>query len=98
MTRRMNEFLEIDESNGREVIRCKKCQYEFSSITENYKRYAKSTESQLNKAGPKYFFRPSKNFVLREYYCPSCAVLLDVEMVEKHEEPVWNIQLKPQAN
>jgi len=98
MARRMNEYLEVEVSGGQEVIRCKKCQHELGPITENFKKYAVMTESPLSKAGPEYFFRPSENFVLREYYCPKCAILFDVEMVSKEEDaPIWNIQLKPKV-
>lgn len=94
MTRRMTEYLEIDNSSGKEIIQCNKCKYVFCPVTENYKNFALASENPLSKAGPEYFYRPSDRFVLREFYCPRCATLLDVEMVLKGLPPVWNIQLK----
>lgn len=97
MKRRMSEYLEIDDSSGREMIQCGKCKHVFGPVTENYKTHAVMSEYPLDKAGPAYFYRPSERFVLREFYCPGCATMLDVEMVLKDLPPVWNIQLKPKG-
>lgn len=98
MVRRMSEYLEVDDSSGKEMIRCSKCQHVFCPLTENYKNYALMSNNPLSKAGPEYYYRPSDRFVLREYYCPECVVMLDVEMVSKEvDAPIWNIQLKPKG-
>jgi len=97
MARRMNEYLEIDDSSGKEMIQCGKCKYLFCPVTENYKAHAILTENPLDKAGPGDFYRRSERFILREFYCPKCATMLDVEMVLKGDPLIWNIQLKPRA-
>jgi acetone carboxylase gamma subunit len=93
--RRMNEYLEIDDTSGQEMIQCNKCKNVFCPVTENFKDFALVSENSLDKAGPGTFFRPSERFTLREFYCPKCAVLLDVEIALKEDPPIWNIQLKP---
>ena len=97
MRRRMNEYLEIDDTSGKEMIQCARCKHVFCPVTENFKNSAIASENSLDKAGPTAFFRPSERFTLREFYCPECAVLLDVEISMKEEPPVWNIQLKPKV-
>ena len=98
MARRMSEYLEIDEdSSGKETIQCAKCKYVFCPLTQNYKNYAIFGEYPLDRAGPAVFYPPSQRFILREFYCPECGTMLDVEMVLKDEPPLWNIQLKPKS-
>lgn len=97
MERRMNEYLEIDDTSGQEMIQCRKCKHVFCPVTENFKNSTLVSENSLDKAGPATFYRPSDRFILREFYCPKCAGLLDVEMALKEDPPIWNIQLKPRS-
>ena len=93
MTRPIGEYLEVEEVTGKQIIRCKKCGQEFCAATENYKNFVLMAEKPLASAGG---LRPSGGpFVLREFYCPTCATMLDVEMVLKDQPIIWDIQLKP---
>lgn len=93
MAQRISESLELVEQNGKSQIKCSKCKQVLCTAEENYKLSAVYAEFPLSKAGPKYFFRPSDKFILREYYCPSCGILFEVEMLPKGMQPVWNIEM-----
>lgn len=94
----MNEYLKVEEDDtGRETILCAKCEYAFGPLEENYKKHAIFKEYPLDRAGPSAFYPPSERFILREFYCPNCATMVDVEMVLKGAPPIWNIQLKPKS-
>jgi acetone carboxylase gamma subunit len=51
----------------------------------------------ISKAQPAFlasYAIKSDTFVMREYYCPSCAVLFEVDMVQKDEPQIHSIELK----
>lgn len=64
------------------VIKCD-CGHEFCDYRDNWKLhaliYVRDTEEALNEIYPK-LMAPDPNWqVFREYYCPSCGTLLEVE-------------------
>jgi acetone carboxylase gamma subunit len=92
MTKRMGEYLVIDDVSGKPMVRCRKCEYVFCSPKENYKNYCLVSENPLTKAGPQY--AKTERFILREFYCPKCATMLDVEMCLKDSPFVFDAQLR----
>ncbi len=81
MGRRIAEYLQIEDASGQRVIRCAKCAHVLCPSTDNYKDYALMSERPPTVAGPRH--HQSEQFVLREFYCPGCATMLDVEMCLK---------------
>ncbi|MDO8785635.1 MAG: hydantoinase B/oxoprolinase family protein, partial [Syntrophales bacterium] len=71
------EYLIIDEDGK---ICCRKCNHFFCDHKENYKEYALRAEVTPSTIGP---MRPDDTewCAYREFYCPGCAVLLDVDVV-----------------
>lgn len=92
MNKRVNEYLRIDEIGGQKVIKCAKCQYAFCAATQNYKEHALMKESSPAEAGT--FYKDSKRFVFREFYCPQCATLFDVEVRLKGQPFLWDSHLE----
>ena len=92
MTMRMGEYLVVDASGKKPIIRCRKCEHPFCPATENYKNYCRVSENPLTKAGSGY--AKTKRFILREFYCPKCATMLVVEMCLKDEPFVFDAQLR----
>jgi len=92
MRQRINEYLVIDDSSGEAKVECTKCHHVFCSAKENYKDYALMSENPLTKAGQNY--AKTDRFILREFYCPGCATMLDVEMCLKGSPFIWDVQLK----
>jgi acetone carboxylase gamma subunit len=78
MEQRISEYLEIQDVSGQRVIQCTKCKYVFCPATDNYKDWALVNELPPTQAGP--IHHETDQFVLREFYCPGCATMLEVEM------------------
>jgi acetone carboxylase gamma subunit len=50
-------------------------------------------EAPISKCEPDYLAFKTNKFVLREYYCPKCGVMFEVDMVEKSEPQIHSVQL-----
>lgn len=80
---RIFESLKIVKAEGKpSVFVCAECEYVLCPVADNYKRYALKHDSPQSKGQPSYL-RPSDQFVLREYYCPNCGTLLEVDLLSK---------------
>lgn len=86
---RMTEYLEI----AGDTVRCLKCGGLISPADRNYKEFVPSRERPLTVAGA--WRSPTKEFVLREFYCPGCGTMLDVEMTRRGDPVLWDVSLKP---
>ena len=92
MTQRVSEYLVISDSDGKKVISCRKCHYVFGEVTENCKNSALVKECSLAKSGA--LFRESERFIFREFYCPGCGTMFDVEVCLKGSPFIWDAYLK----
>ena len=91
---RIYDNLEVVKVEGREVYRCLKCGQVLGPITEDYKDFALKNEAPLSKCQPEYLGTKTDRFVLREYFCPGCGVMFEVDMVAREEKQVWSVKLK----
>lgn len=90
---RVFESLEVAGVKGKQVFRCAECGYIFGSVTENYKANTLKYDIPLSKKQPA-FLAASDLFVIREYYCPGCGVMLEVDVVLRDKpEDVPSIKL-----
>jgi len=80
----LQENLYIVEKNGRKIVKCI-CGHEFGDYKVNWKEnalvYERDTEEKLEEIYQGRRKPDNKWQVIREFYCPSCAVMLDVEPV-----------------
>lgn len=91
--------IDLLESRGRvRFIGCR-CGCMLSPADENYKDRVPELRRPIQ-----YLGRTSDphnvgagSFQLREYYCPSCAVLLSVDILEAGEPTVWELELMSAA-
>lgn len=84
---RMTEYLEIVDG----VVRCLTCAGPICPSHRNYKEWVPVRERPLTEAGA--WRAPTNKFVLREFYCPECATMFDVEMVHKGDPFLWDVSL-----
>ncbi len=74
----------VQKENGKRLIKCD-CGHEFCDYKENWKVHAnifvRDSEEKMNEVYPKLMSPDPEWQVLREFYCPSCATLLEVEAV-----------------
>lgn len=90
---RIHYYLDIDEN---QKIKCRKCGQVICHASENYKKHVPRSEVWPDELPGQ---RPNREDALTlyyEYYCPGCFTLLDVEVAEKGDPPLWDIQIKTQ--
>ena len=81
---KISEYIEIKDG----MIKCIKCDSIICSSNENFKLNVAIKEELLTKASP--LNKPTDKYLLREYYCPKCATMLEVEVVKKGEDIYWD--------
>ncbi|MFC1910740.1 acetone carboxylase subunit gamma [Chloroflexota bacterium] len=94
---RLLEYMETIEQNGDVKYKCSKCGHIIGSAREDYKSLVKKRTVPISKAQPAYladYAVKSNTFVMREYYCPKCGVMFEVDMVRKDEPQIRSIELK----
>ncbi len=92
--RPMGESLELVQAGVWAYVRCCRCRTVVSPAGENYKAHVPVGEYPLSRGGPQ--IAPNNDdgrFVLREFYCPGCWTLLDVETNMKGETFIWDVEL-----
>lgn len=87
MGKRVSEYVEIGRgSRGEEVYKCTRCGGELGLATNNFKEHVVMKEkAYADYVAAGVLVNPSDRFVIREFYCPHCAVCLDTESVLKGE-------------
>ena len=92
----INEFLEIANNDGKDIIRCTNCGHDLCAATENHKLHALLHEGPVQEAGPHVnpHHLGGDKFVLRCFYCPSCLVQINTEVALRGEPILWDVQLK----
>jgi N-methylhydantoinase B len=91
---RMNEYLSIVESKGKNAIQCR-CGYVLGPADQNYKEMLLVVESPARNVAPGIeVYGLAKEFVFREFCCPNCQVLVATEVARKDDPFVWDIQLQ----
>jgi len=94
MAMRVLENLEVVGAPGKKAFRCIRCGYMLGRVTENYRERLLRHEEPISKYQPIVLKHKMDWFVLREYYCPQCATMVEVEMVAKGEKETASILLK----
>lgn len=74
----LGEYLTLHPDAGKEQVCCRKCGYAFGPRESNFKGSALMSEYPLTRAAPGN--SRTKRFVIREFYCPGCATMLEVEV------------------
>ncbi len=78
--------------------RCAKCGFVYGPAEIDPKMGAKHRDRKLEDISPLNRFAASKDvFVVREFFCPSCAVLIDAQVVRPDDAvtPDMELSLKP---
>ena len=92
--REINETLRVVGSGAGAAIHCR-CGYRLGPAAENYKLHVLVREGPVQNAGP--WVDPQgiggDSFVCREFFCPDCATLLDVEIAQRGEPILWDVRL-----
>jgi N-methylhydantoinase B len=78
-------------------VACAHCGYVIGSAGKNYKLQLIRKDNDIRQANPlimdsKKFIDPEVQF--RQYFCPSCAVQVETDVILATSEPVWDKQLQ----
>ena len=80
------------------VTFCTECRTVVALDSENYKERCRFEELPLRTTNPYFLDGPTfldVEFMLRRYFCPSCAVLFDAEICQPGAEPFRDVTLMP---
>ncbi len=90
----MGESLEVVEIGGRRYVRCRHCGTITSLADDNYKEHLPTGEFPLRRGGPVTApYHDRGRFILREFYCPGCWNLIEVETNLKGEPSIRDVDL-----
>jgi N-methylhydantoinase B len=93
-SRLLNEYLEVVSTNEALFLRCRRCGTVLAPAEENYKLHLPVGEYPLSRGGPQVApYHSDDRFVLREFYCPGCWALLEVETNLKGEPFIQDVDL-----
>ena len=92
----LGEYLELVNAGHKSSIRCRKCGSELCKAEDNFKEFAPMAEYPLTRACPRN--SRTKRFVLREFYCPGCATMLDVEIALKGAPLLHSYRIYPKTS
>jgi acetone carboxylase gamma subunit len=89
----LHEHLYIVSKDGQRIVKCD-CGYEFGDYKINWKTKCRvrvrDTAESIGELYPKYMGCDPDWEELREYFCPGCITLLDVEAVPPGYPTVFN--------
>ncbi|MDO8211083.1 hydantoinase B/oxoprolinase family protein [Conexibacter sp. CPCC 206217] len=89
----IHEYLVVRDGQ----IACR-CGEQLCDANENYKLHSAVRVGETGTLGA-LFVEPREqvdaDVVLREYFCPGCAVRLDLEVALRTDPPVWDTQVDP---
>jgi acetone carboxylase gamma subunit len=89
----LHEHLYVVSKGGQRIVKCD-CGYEFGDYRENWKTKCRvrvrDTRESIEEIYMKYMGSNPEWEELREYYCPGCLTLLDVECAPPGYPTVFN--------
>jgi acetone carboxylase gamma subunit len=77
----LRENLEIVDATGLDWICCSKCQFQYCRADQNWREFCKIHLLPPANAGSLMFVLDGQ-YLLRQFYCPSCAVLVETDFVD----------------
>ena len=86
--RQLGEYLQVAGPEKGSFVQCTWCGREICSATANWKDEVVSRRVSVAESGP--WRRDSGLFFMRQFFCPSCATQLDVDVVYKDDPPLYD--------
>ena len=75
------------------IYRCVDCGHVLGPTSEDWKRYALVNLAPLSKAQPTELAIETDRFSLREFYCPNCGTMFEVQMLATGEPDVVTFKI-----
>lgn len=94
----IHEYLDLDPQTG--AIRCNECDHHICDADKNYKRHCAMESGPLADIGPGFetpsdLLNADHDVRFRQFYCPSCAVLIDHEIARAEDPILMDIDINP---
>src|SRR3990172_5941397 len=80
----LRENLEIVDSDGTEWICCSQCQFQYCRTQQDWREVCKVRLLPPSRAG-RLMSVLDGQYSMRQYYCPSCAALVDTDFVAEKQ-------------
>lgn len=91
----INESMKLVGRGDAALTVCR-CGHQLAPASQNYKEHVLLREGPVQAAGP--WVDPHNighdRFVCREFFCPACLTLLDVEIAQHGEPFLWDVRLR----
>ena len=85
--------------DGRAVWACQRCGTSLGSVDENFKDASARLDTDPHVLDPKMYPDVADfcdvPMVLRQYLCPSCGLMLSVQLSRPDDPPTWEVKLDP---
>jgi acetone carboxylase gamma subunit len=78
----LRENLEIIDAGGADTISCSRCRFHYCRADQDWRQFCKTRLLPPGHAGTLMCLLDG-DYLLRQFYCPSCAALLDTDFVEE---------------
>ncbi len=78
----------VEIGSGERFWKCGGCDHVLGESTHDWKSYAARGDAPMSNGQPVKFASKTKEFGLREFYCPECAELLEVLNLNRNEADV----------
>lgn len=96
----IHEYLDLDPET--ETISCTECGHTICDAGENYKRHCAMESEPLEDVGPGFespaeLLDSDHDVRFRQFYCPSCAVLVEHEIARADDPILQDIELDLQS-
>ncbi len=85
---RLGEYLQVAKWGEKAFIQCTWCGRKLCPADSNWKDNVVARKVSITKSGP--WRRESGQFFMREFFCPTCATSLDVDVVYNDDPPVYD--------
>ena len=88
------ENLEVVEEGGKKIFKCGRCGYTLGPAADGYRKYALKNELPREWGQEELPLPKVDLYVLRQFYCPGCGVMFEVDFAVKGSEIVESIKLE----
>jgi len=96
----IHEYLDLDPET--ETVSCTECGHTICNAEEDYKLHCAMESEPLEELGPGFespaeLLDADHDVQFRQFYCPSCAVLIDHEIARAEDRILQDIEIDPHS-
>jgi acetone carboxylase gamma subunit len=85
---RLSEYLQVTDAENGSSVQCTWCGEQICSGSGKWKDNVASRKVSIAESGPHR--KDVNQFFMLEYFCPSCATQLDVDVIYRDDPPIYD--------